>query len=126
MPAQVRQLGRRQRRPDRLQFLGRVLEGADPLGDPGDEGRDGGEEDAADRDRQAEVRDRLYRAADRVEADAGQRDEKCRAEAEPPGREPDRHRVEEGEAGGGAAGEDPGDEDDCNRGDDPGDARGSR
>ena len=121
---EVRKIGRRQRRPDRVEFLGGVLEHPQPIGDPGDGGCHRDEEDAANGERQGEFRSRMNRVGNREEGQADDRQHQRRPQPEPPGGEADRQAEEEGEADGGAA-RDQGGEDGEDRDGDPGDAGGS-
>jgi len=122
---ELRDRGRGQRRPDRLQFLGAVLERAQAAGEGGREERGSDEKGRADRGGEGEVGDGMDRAPDRVEGQAPERRKEPDAAPKPSGGEPDRYRVEEGDAAGGAGNRQPENEDDQRRKDDPGDAGGS-
>jgi len=107
-------------------FLSRVLERAQPLGDPGDGERGDQEEEAANRDREGEFRHRVEDVGDCEQRQAGDRRRQRGPGPEPPGGETDRDAEEEDEAGGIRAGSDEDGEDDENRGGDRSDAGGSR
>lgn len=122
----LRQVGRRQRRSDRLEFLGGVLEHPQPVGDPGDRDGHSEEEDAANDDRQGEFRSRVDRVGNREEGQADDRQDQRRPQPEPPRGEADRQAEEKGEADGGGPARGQADKDGEDRGGDPGDVGGSR